>query len=306
MSQDGARITNQPLSENEKAIINQPPSASSINEKQKKLKSLNKMFDFLESASMMLMVFIYDLSFTSVFFLWLPDVVYGIPFYSYLLIFHSLLFLWLSIVHYQLFPRVIDKRYTISCEIEEQTSYQPAYHPSGKELIWCYLRILLVFVTNGGTWKFLSYMDYKDDVKNVEEGIERFLTFCGLEIVMVIVSIYVSSYIGPLYSKPEINNKTEEGKEERTENTDKRADPHIQNSPLEGEEVVVRDVDDFRKPREEVLEDDSSTSKLLQEKDSAIIELQDKEKNLMKLLLEKDKEINRLRNEKTEENDKNQ
>ncbi|CAL9734176.1 hypothetical protein MOSE0_E00144 [Monosporozyma servazzii] len=274
--------------DNDETIIDQPSAPPSIKENRKKLEDLNRKIDFMESIINIMIAFIYNISFTSILFLWVPDNIFGWPFYSFWLISHSLFFLAISIIHYQLLPPLIDERYIISDEIEEQTANQPAFRHSKKDLYWCYLRILLSFITNVVIWKCVSYMHLRDVAKTLDENIEVFLIYFGLDILMIIESIYVFSYLGPLYDEPKIKLVKD--------STDKGLDFQSNDLLSTNDELQTEKMEATSNPKNQMLEQDGSYYKSLQEENAL----------LMELLKEKENENKRLRKENEERNFKNE
>jgi len=188
------------------------------------------------------------------------------PFYSFLLLSHSLTYLGLLIVHYHLFPPVLDKSSIIGDEIKEECSYLPAYHRSKNELFWCYLRIFLAILINAGIWKYLTYKDFPCD-EDVGDNVLIISLFSG--VLMLLVFVYVMVYMGPISTGAIIEKpKSKQKKQETT-----------------------------------VLKYDAPYLKLLQEKDKISME---KDKILIELLQEKTKENERLRKENEELKNKNQ
>ncbi|CAL9735599.1 hypothetical protein MOSE0_I00144 [Monosporozyma servazzii] len=211
-------------------------------------------------------------------FVWVPNKVYGMSIYTILLVSHSLSFSCLFVVHIYLLPPLIHERYIISYEVEGKTRYLPVYHPSKNELYWCYQKLCLSLLTNALIWTYLSKIDLEVVFEDTVE-LNILLGKClGLGMSMLLVFFYTLLNLCPLYGEPEIEKpKTKQ----RMQNTD-------------------------------MLQNDSSYSKLLQEKDASYLKLlqekdkilMEKDKILMELLQEKNKESERLRKENEEANNK--
>ncbi|CAL9737446.1 hypothetical protein MOSE0_M00254 [Monosporozyma servazzii] len=204
--------------ETSEILTKQYSPRSDTKEKWKRLESFNKTIDCLETLRTILFLSLLGLGAVSTCILWIPAKVFGLTVYSILLVSHSSLLLCLAIVEKQIYPLLIDGRYILSCEIEEQTSHLPSHHSSRNELIWCYLGISLSVLTNAAIWKYLSYLNVPDILEDTEEAGKVMIICVFLAIVLIIAFFFAYSCLGPLYGEPEIKkNKTEQDKE----NTDK-------------------------------------------------------------------------------------
>ncbi|CAL9734811.1 hypothetical protein MOSE0_G00210 [Monosporozyma servazzii] len=184
-----------PQKETKKFTMSKSPTASSLEENRKKLKILTRMIHFLEFVRIVFFITLFSIGLVCMFLSYISVNVFGMPFYSFLLLSHSLTYLGLLIVHYHLFPPLLDKSSIIGDEMKEEFSYMPAYHRSKNELLWCYSRIFLAILINAGIWKYLTYMDFPYD----ENEADKVLHICFLSgILMTCVFAYVMAYLGPV------------------------------------------------------------------------------------------------------------
>ncbi|CAL9733660.1 hypothetical protein MOSE0_C00276 [Monosporozyma servazzii] len=256
--------------ETSEILKNQYSPRSDTKEKWKRLESFNKKIDRLEILRTIISISLLVLGFVSICILWIPVKVFGLTFYSIILVSHSSLFLCLAIVEKQIYPPLIDGRYILSCEIEEQTSHLPSHHSSRNELIWCYLGISLSVLTNAAIWKYLSYLNVPDIMEDTEEAGKVMIICAFLGITLLFAFFFAPSCLGPLYGEPEIKkNETEQDKE----NTEKNVKFQIYDaSRLEGE-LVTQKIREIKELKNEMVEKDGSYSKLLQVKDKEIARL---------------------------------
>lgn len=262
--------------EEEELIVKLSPTATSTEDKVKKLKTVNKKIYLMQEVRMILILIICDISATFMFFLWMDAKIYGIPLSSIVLLSHSLSFLGLVIVHYKVIPPLIDEWSIVSNEIKERRNYPPAYHPPIQELFWRYQRVVLAIATDIGIWKYLSYENFQNDVKTVDET-HKGLFFCfGLELLMIIVSRRVVYHLGPVYGKPKKKKQEKEGK------VDKIVDLQTHDSLRSEDEVKTEGIKEITELRNEILEKEVSYSKLLQENNDMLMTLLHKVKKLRK------------------------
>ncbi|CAL9734483.1 hypothetical protein MOSE0_F00254 [Monosporozyma servazzii] len=217
------------------------PSSSnlSMKEKQMKMESLNNKVYFLEVARGVLFAFIFALSGVSTGLLGIPDKVFGISLYSMLLASHFL-FLWcLFIVHYKVFPPILDELCIISNETKGQITLLPAYHPSKNKMFWCHLRFLFPSLINVGIWIYLSYKDLEADWEDKDKRGQNMVICFFSGSLLLLSSFYALVQLDPLYGEPTIKKQN---------NTQRKQDT-------------------------DMLEKDASYSKLLQEKDAFYIKL---------------------------------
>ncbi|CAL9733908.1 hypothetical protein MOSE0_D00166 [Monosporozyma servazzii] len=269
MSQNGNSTATPPKSGT--VTTKKEHSPSPMKEKQKKLERVKGNIAFLDLVRQSLTIVAFAFTVAFIMFVWVPDKVYGMSIYTILLVSHSLSFSCLFVVHIYLLPPLIHERYIISYEVEGKTRYLPVYHPSKNELYWCYQKLCLSLLTNALIWTYLSKIDLEVVFEDTVE-LNILLGKClGLGMSMLLVFFYTLLNLCPLYGEPEIEKpKTKQ----RMQNTD-------------------------------MLQNDSSYSKLLQEKDASYLKLlQEKDKILMELLQVKNKENERLRKENEEANNK--
>lgn len=275
-SPDSSKVATDKKSHSQKQydenIINQLPSASLMKYKWKKLQSLNSKLDFMENVRMGLIIFSLLFAVFSVSLLWVPVIVFGMPFYSFLLLSHSLLFLWVFIVYYQLLPPLIDERYNISYVFETETSYLPTHHPSKNEMFWCYEKVLLSVATNATIWKYLSYRGLPDIMRDKAKCNKEVIICAFLGLLMAIVFVYSFAHLGPLYGEPKTKKfKTTHAKENIVNKV------NFQNYDLSHieEESNTERIDEITKLKNEMLEKDALYTNL--KKENEILRRENKE-----------------------------
>ncbi|CAL9737031.1 hypothetical protein MOSE0_L01970 [Monosporozyma servazzii] len=273
--------------ENDDTIMNQPPPASSLEEKQIKQKNLIKRIDSMGKVRDGLTTSQLLLGLISMFSFFLPVNILGMTFYSIELVCHSLSFSCLFILHYHVIPSLTAECNIISNQIEEETNYPPTSYPTKNELFWCYLKVLLSILFNTGLWIYLLSIDLPDNREySKEETMQVIFCFlCGM--VLLIVSFYALFQIDILDHEAKLKKRKTEQTKKDTRNG---VNIQMHDLSLTEDEIMAAKMEEIVKARKEVLEIDSSYSKLLQEKDKIIMEL----------LQEKDNEIKRLKQENIE------
>lgn len=245
--------------------MNQSPTIPSMDDKCKKMESLNKKIDFLESVREKINVLIFVLGVLSMYLLWAPITVLGISFRSILLGSHTISFLCLFIIHYKVLPPLIDECSITSHGIAGQQHFLPAYHPSKTEMFWCILRITLPILTSFGIWVYIWYKD-TPEINNDDYECEKVTYICFfLGMFLLFLSLFVQIQLTPLCIVPQVkNHTTKQGIEVDNRRVSLQAlDLLSTKDNLEREKN-----EETTKLRTELLEKDASYSKLLQEKEA--------------------------------------
>ncbi|CAL9734808.1 hypothetical protein MOSE0_G00144 [Monosporozyma servazzii] len=248
--------------------MNQSPVASSMKEKQKRLKKLKKMIDILEKVSMVFRVLMFIFGYACMVLLFLSIKLFGIPLYSILLASHSVSFYGLYIVHYKILPALIDERSIISHEIEEKRPSFSAYHPSKNEMFWCYQRISLYFLTITVIWKYMSCMELPDNTDDMTDGVLFTCMFFG--IFLLLFSGYGVIPLGPLYSEIEMQKPKPKPKPKPKQGNDKSNKTVSSKTHDSLGEQKVENIEEINKLKKEMVEKDVFYTKLIQEKENEI------------------------------------
>lgn len=258
--------------EKSQSNMNQSPAPFSKKEIQNELESLVERIEFIEYIRMGLMINIFGVSCASLLLLWIPARVFGISLSSIVLICHSLLCAFFSIIHYRLLPSLIDETAILSFKINEKRPYLPAYHPSKKDLFSFYQRLLLIFLTTSGIWKYLSYLDFQD-IKKTKNGNDKEMIIClFLGLLLLFVSLYFLAKTGPICIVPKTKKpETKQGRE----NSDKRVKLQIYDLLRAEDALKAEKNEEINKLRSEISKKDVSYSKLKEENERILSELQE-------------------------------
>lgn len=262
--------------ENNYITVDCPPSAFSVQEDQRKLKYLIKWMTVIEVVKVGLVGLILCIGFMSMAFFGGFAEVSGVPLYNIWLASHALSFLFLSIVRNYLLTPLVDAYNIIICKMDGQR-YHPPTRMSKKVLFWWYY--LPYPLALAGISIFLSYMDLQE----VEEGSDEDRRQIGIGFfagtLLLLVSVYVVWPVGSAEDELKVK------KRERThgkDNSGKRVDFEMHNLSRTEDGQKRERVEEIIKVRKEMLHNNASYSKLLQENHKILIQLLNENERLRK------------------------